>query len=248
MNNLLFKAPLVVGYKGEIGSFILSGLLRIMPKALDIWCFDINETEKERKERIKKADVIFLCVPIEDTIDWLIKYQKFLDDKIVIEQCSLKSFLYDSKRMPIVNGDFAINYYLLSMHVLFRPSSTPNKEDRRIAIIDMKRWKNCFGIFYERTFEYFTDSRIVYFNSIEHHDAVMALNQALLHRTLLILGKMLPGTGETYVAQKVKELYRRIKGGNSGLYAFIQKNKYLPEVLKDFEKEFKNFNIKKEMK
>jgi len=30
------KRPLVVGYKGEIGSFILNGLLRIMPKALDI--------------------------------------------------------------------------------------------------------------------------------------------------------------------------------------------------------------------
>ena len=26
--------PLVVGYKGQIGSFILNGLLRMMPKAL----------------------------------------------------------------------------------------------------------------------------------------------------------------------------------------------------------------------
>ena len=35
MENFPFRAPLVVGYKGEIGSFILQGLLRHMPKALD---------------------------------------------------------------------------------------------------------------------------------------------------------------------------------------------------------------------
>ena len=47
MNN-----PLVCGYKGEIGSFILSGLLKVMPKALDIWCVDVNETESEVIDRI----------------------------------------------------------------------------------------------------------------------------------------------------------------------------------------------------
>ena len=40
----IFKSPLVVGYKGEIGSFILQGLLRTMPKALDILCYDILDT------------------------------------------------------------------------------------------------------------------------------------------------------------------------------------------------------------
>ena len=63
----MFKNPLVVGYKGEIGSFILQGLLKTMPKAKDIWCFDINETEKDKIARIKKADYIFLCVPLQDT-------------------------------------------------------------------------------------------------------------------------------------------------------------------------------------
>lgn len=248
MNNLPFKSPLVVGYKGEIGSFILQGLLRIMPKALYIWCYDINETEKERKERIKKADVIFLCVPIQDTIDWLIKYQKLLTGKTVIEQCSLKSFLYDSKRMPVVKGTFAVSYNLLSMHILFRPSSTPNKENRRVAIIDRKHWKECLGYSHRRILEIITDSKIVYFDDIKHHDIVMAFNQALLHRLILVAGKMLGDLpGETYVTQKIKELYSRIKKGNPDLYAFIQKNKYLPEILVNFEREFRNFNIKKEM-
>jgi hypothetical protein len=65
------KQPLVIGYKGEVGSFVLGGLLRIMPKALDIWCVDVNETKREVEQRIKISDVIFLCVPLQMTLEWL---------------------------------------------------------------------------------------------------------------------------------------------------------------------------------
>ena len=65
------KQPLVIGYKGEIGLFILMGLIKIMAKALDIWCVDINETKEEVEQRIKIADTIFLCVPLETTLEWL---------------------------------------------------------------------------------------------------------------------------------------------------------------------------------
>jgi prephenate dehydrogenase len=83
------KQPLVIGYKGEIGSFILGGLLRLMPKALDIWCTDINETDEEVANRIKVSDVIFLCVPLQLTMSWILKHKLLLKDKILIEQCSL---------------------------------------------------------------------------------------------------------------------------------------------------------------
>jgi prephenate dehydrogenase len=109
------RQVLIVGYKGEIGSFILNGLLRVMPKALDIWCVDVNETEGETVERIKIADVIFLCVPIDVTLEWLVTYKMLLSKKMLLEQCSLKELVYKSKDIEDLD--------IRSMYILFRPSS-----------------------------------------------------------------------------------------------------------------------------
>jgi hypothetical protein len=97
LKGVLMKHPLVVGYKGEIGSFILSGLLRVMPKALNIWCTDVNESDEEVASRIKIADVIFLCVPLQSTLNWLLKFKNLLKDKTIIEQCSLKEGLFENE-------------------------------------------------------------------------------------------------------------------------------------------------------
>jgi prephenate dehydrogenase len=227
-------SPLVVGYKGEIGSFILQGLLRLVPKALNIWCFDINESEREKIARIKKSDLIFLCVPIQETVDWLVKYNKYLKGKTVIEQTSLKSILYKNKKLPIVKG-----YTLLSMHILFRPSSTPNKEDRSVALIDNINWET-----YINDIKIITDtSNIVVFKSWEDHDRSMAYNQALVHRVLLSLGDCLSGIrGETFVSKKVKELVERIENGDKVLYNIIQKNEFLPKKLEEFNQNLKDFD------
>lgn len=235
-NNL---SPLVVGYKGEIGSWILQGLLSLMPKALNIWCFDINETEKEKIERIKKSDIIFLCVPMQDTIDWLIKYKKYLKGKIIVEQCSLKGFLHKTKKLKIGPVFNKSDFILLSMHILFRPSATPNRDDRRVAIIEDYRWD-----------EFIDDIKIitgtknlVYFKTWEDHDRAMAYNQALVHRILLALGDCLSGVpGETYISQKVKELIKRIESGNKILYSLIQQNEFLPKKLEEFNDNLANFN------
>jgi prephenate dehydrogenase len=120
------KQPMVVGYKGEIGSFILNGLLRVMPKALDIWCVDINESDEEVESRIKVADTIFLCVPLQKTVDWLLKFKTLLKDKIIIEQCSLKEWIYNNKSLQGLN--------IKSMHILFRPSQTPDLLDRVVGL------------------------------------------------------------------------------------------------------------------
>src|SRR4051794_16919866 len=111
------QAPLVVGYKGEIGRFILAGLLEDLPKANDIYCVDINNSDDDVRERIERADFIFLCVPLQGTADWLRKYKTCLEGKLVVEQCSVKAFLYE-------NPEFA-DFSFISMHLLFRPSATP---------------------------------------------------------------------------------------------------------------------------
>jgi prephenate dehydrogenase len=234
-----FKSPLVVGYRGEIGRFILQGLLRIMPKASDIWCFDINETEKEKLDRIKKSDTIFLCVPLEETKEWLNKYSSKLGSKIVIEQTSLKDWI-TSKTLNDIN--------LFSMHILFRPSVTPNREDRKVILIRRKSNKYWTYNLQEAVKE-ITDSEIIYIDTQEHHDLLMAYQQALIHRVLLTLEKSIcKFPGETYIGKKVKELVSRIKAGNSKLYSLIQGNEQLPKALREFNKNLKNFNIEEEMR
>jgi prephenate dehydrogenase len=236
MKPIQIKNPLVVGYKGEIGSFILNGLLKVMPKALDIWCVDVNETETEVIERIQKSDTIFLCIPIKNTIEWLLHYHLLLKNRIVIEQTSLKGWLNDKKWF----ADKRLRELdVRSMHILFRPSQTPNICDRKVALITGQT--NCINV---AEIEAITQSSIVWFNSIEEHDKEMAIQQALVHRTLLVLGNALKKChGSTYVSQKVLDLCERIKKGDLDLYKAIQDNKHLNVPLNKFLADFENFKM-----
>ena len=234
MNKQIFKNPLVVGYKGEVGSFLLNGLLRTMPKALNIWCFDINENEHERIERIKKSDYIFLCVPIQDTVKWLIQYKPFLKDKIIVEQCSLKSIIYENKEIKNLN--------YISMHLLFRPSATPNKEDRRCIILNNNKFHkeimslNIIGDFIHEI----TNAEIVWLSDYTEHDKLMAKRQALIHKVILALDKTMEEGTDTYTSSQIRKLALRIKAGNKELYSFIQTNKYLSEALEKFKNNLTN--------
>lgn len=235
----MFKNPLVIGYKGEIGSFILNGLLRTMPKALNILCYDVNEVREEQVERIERADVIFLCLPMEETFKWFDLNRGLLRKKTIIEQCSLKEEIC----LKIKELQKEFGFTLLSMHILFRPSATPNKEDKQVLLIKHLYWNAL-----RKDIEEITNSAIYWCENCKVHDKIMAKQQALVHRVLLSLDKCLYITHETYVTKKVKELVERIKNGDATLYSLIQQNKYLPVVLKDFNRNLKNFNIKKQFK
>jgi prephenate dehydrogenase len=228
------KHPLVIGNKGEIGSFILNGLLRIMLKALDIWCTDIHETDEEVADRIKVSDVIFLCVPLQSTMSWLLKHKQLLKDKILIEQCSLKEWLYNNELIRGID--------IRSMHVLFRPSQTQNLEDRAVAL-----FKGQFDGKMVEIIQKITQSKIVWYNDAKQHDKEMAIQQALLHRTILVLARQLSKcNGSTYISKKVLELDTRIRQGNKDLYQLIQENKYLPEALNRLKTDFDEFNLEEE--
>jgi len=225
------KNPLIIGYKGEIGSFILTGLLRIMPKALNIWCVDTNETEEEVIERIKVSDVVFVCVPMEKTVDWIMQYRNLLRNKIIVEQCSLKEWIYDDPRIR--------NFDIRSMHILFRPSQTPNLEDRKLGL-----FKHQFLEEMPEQLGELTQSQVVWYKGAKEHDKEMAVQQALTHRTLLLLGNALKNcNSSTYISKRVLELSERIKKGNKGLYQLIQGNKYLPEQLEKIREGLENFDL-----
>lgn len=249
---------LVVGYKGEIGLFILMGLLKNVPKALDIWCTDINETEEEIIERIRLSSIIFLCVPMDKTIDWLCKYKDVLKDKIIIEQCSKKTFIY--------NNSIVHDLDIRSMHILYKPSKTPNLDDRFVGLFksqffastapdlgwgskDVLQISDDESIGLGDLITKITQSKLVLYKDHVHHDTEMATQQGLLHRIILLSGRFLKrGQANTYLGRKIIELEERIKSnGNPELYKQIQENEYLPKVLFEFEEEFKNFDINNEL-
>jgi len=89
---------------------------------------------------------------------------------------------------------------------------------------------------------------LIIYKNVEEHDREMAIQQALVHRTLLLLGEVLGNCkGSTFISKKVVGLANRIKKGNLELYKSIQGNKYLSEHLDRLEKGFKEFDIERYM-
>jgi prephenate dehydrogenase len=127
------------------------------------------------------------------------------------------------------------------MHILFRPSQTPNIQDRKIGL-----FKGQFNRKLEKLIADISKAKVVWFKNAKEHDREMAIQQALLHRTILVLGKLFDKcNGSTYVSKKILELRDRICCGNKELYSDIQNNKHLSEQIKVFQKELNNFDINK---
>lgn len=235
------KNPLVVGYKGEIGRFLLNELLNYCPKASNVYCVDVSNTEKEIIERIKFADVIFLCVPIQETIPWVSKYKKHLKSKVIVENTSLKSVLLNSEGKL---KDCFKDINLISIHYLFKPSATPNFADKKCAIIFDELYRNLSVInFISRTVNV-----VHWFKNYAEHDIAMAIEQALVHRVLLTLEKHLDVSPSlygkpvhTYLGSKIKELMMRLKTTDLKLFNIIQNNNYFPTVLEKFKKDLDIF-------
>ena len=170
------------------------------------------------------------------------KYRHLLREKIVVEQTSLKSVVYDHmKKIFAYKADFE----LLSMHVLFRPSATPNRDDRRVALINGAKWSKQELV---TTVEAITQSNIVWFTDHNQHDRIMAYQQALLHRVMLVLNGTIDQFPYTFMSSQVNKLCLRIKAGDVELYKLMQKNKFLPGALKQFNKNLKHFRIQTEFK
>lgn len=233
----MLQAPLVVGYKGEIGRFILACLLEDMPKANDILCVDINNSDEDLLERIEKTDSIFLCVPLQATEAWLQRYHGALKGKLIVEQSSMKAFLYENPRFADLR--------FLSMHLLFRPSATPVEDRRGLVFADrlpcetVQEFDEIAKRVFKTKFEILeSDSGKTY----QLHDRLMARHQALVHRVLLVLADSLDDAGvRTFVGQRVVELADRIRGGDATLYRMIQENPHLASEMESFLEHLRGF-------
>ncbi len=238
------KSPLVVGYKGEIGRFILQGLLYMAPKANNIWCVDVNDSDTDISERIAKSDTIFLCVPMKETVGWLRKWRTQLKDKLIVEQTSLKSVLYDNAWFKKNSQHFNI----LSMHILFKPSATPDPQDRMTILIEKEKWDDNSGVLgfnLANTIQLLCNSCISCYRFWQEHDQAMAVHQALTHRVIINLDHALTqqGSNVTYLGQQVRLLANRIKAGNAEMYKTIQSNPAAKKVVKQFQTDLKGFKL-----
>ena len=165
------------------------------------------------------------------------EHRKQLKGKLIVEQCSLKEWLYTDKLKE---------FNIRSMHILFRPSSTPNLPDRRVGLFE-DQWSHIPEVLSQSDIRKITQSEIVWYKDAKAHDKDMAIQQALLHRSLLVLDRMLVCFcgGSTYISQRVSELADRIRKGNLELYTRIQQNPYEIEVQKTFIKMLEQFDINK---
>ena len=236
----MIRAPLVVGYKGEIGRFILSGFLEHLPKANDIHCVDFNNSEEDVIERIQRADFIFLCVPLEKTIDWIDRYSPHLGDKTLVEQCSVKGFLYENPACEHLR--------ILSMHLLFRPSATPPVDRRGLVFSDRVNPADLEVFRSEIAVALATPMSIVKAEGPDAayvvHDRHMARQQALVHRVLLVLAESIDDPRmQTYVGLRVAELADRIRAGDPVLYRLIQENPFTNEEVASFFDRLQAFRI-----
>ena len=137
------------------------------------------------------------------------------------------------------------------MHLLFRPSGTPNIDDRKCILLSkpLKQRAKFFLSDSEITFfiddtESIVQSEIILNIEQDEHDELMARQMSLVHRVLLTLSECISDRDyNTYIGKRVNELADRIKQGDKKMYEAIQKNKNLSEHLKDFNRELKNFRI-----
>jgi prephenate dehydrogenase len=226
----IFNSPMVVGYKGEIGRFILAGFLEHLPKANDIFCTDVNNSDEDVIERLNRADYLFLCVPLQVTRDWLVRFLPHLGGKVVVEQTSVKSFLYDD---PALEG---ISF--VSMHLLFRPSATP-VQDRSGLLFSGRLTAAELGRFAQAIEKILGTPMTLIEDGVEpahvQHDRWMARQQALVHRVILALADSLSEEAmRTFVGRRVCELADRIRDGDPILYRMIQENSHLKGELASF--------------
>lgn len=235
----MYRAPMVVGYKGEIGRFILSGLLEHLPKANDIHCTDVSNSDEDVIERLDKAHFVFLCVPIQETAAWLRRFGPHLQGKTVVEQCSVKGFLYEDSAFDDLN--------LLSMHLLFRPSGTPVAE-RKGLVFSMRHSAEEIEKFRAEIQETLQTPISLLTPTDEPayvvHDRIMARQQALIHRVLLVLSESLGDESmRTFVGSRVCELADRVRAGDPSLYRIIQQSRYLPDEIAEFESRLRAFTV-----
>ncbi|HUD07102.1 MAG TPA: prephenate dehydrogenase/arogenate dehydrogenase family protein [Candidatus Saccharimonadales bacterium] len=122
----------VIGF-GSFGSFVSS----LVPEGTTIKAFDKNRVRYPRSvtkssfEEVAKCNVIFLCVPISEYKNVLLKLAKIIQsDQLLVDVCSVKLL-----PEQIINSYLPKHSNILFSHPLFGPQSFKSGVDQKNRLI-----------------------------------------------------------------------------------------------------------------
>ncbi|UZR93879.1 prephenate dehydrogenase/arogenate dehydrogenase family protein [Chondrinema litorale] len=210
---------------------------------------DESSQWSSNKELVENSDVIFLSVPITFMQAVIKEIFPYLNQKILIEVCSVKKFIIDEynslqKENPEINVEFH------SFHPMF---------SQRVSSLEGQVFLYCFksndrGFFSAFNQWLIADQAEIFDLDYIRHDKVMGVVQGLNHFNIFVSARALEQAGHNL--GKIKDVssppyriflifFSRYVLQDPALYADIQMyNEFVPEVLAIFKQEVDNlYNI-----
>lgn len=193
-------------------------------------------------ELVRNSDVIFLSVPINSMIEVLNEIYDELENKILVEVCSVKTFLIEE--FERLNKEKNIKFEFHSVHPMFA-QTIKNPKGQGFVFTYSNTKKSEFIKEFRELLE--SKDAILQDMYYKEHDKTMALIQSLNHFNLFVGAKTLKKSGFDFEKHMplcsptyriFTMLFTRFVLQNPKLYAEIQLyNTYSLDVISLFKKE-----------
>mgnify|MGYP001792565572 CR=1 FL=1 len=203
---------------------------------------DDDENKPTNHSLVKNSDVILLCVPITQMQVTLTEIFPHLQNKILLDVCSIKKLVIDKfnelvKEYPDVNPEFH------SIHPMFSQRITSLEGQ---VILQNYSFKDQ-GFFTHFKKWLLADKAKIYELDYIRHDKIMGVVQGLTNFNIFVSARTLEQAGNSLGSIKDFSsppyrifliFFSRYVLQNPSLYADIQmNNEFIPEVLAIFKKE-----------
>ena len=245
----------IIGGSRGIGKFFLDFF---KSKKIEVYFSSKNKPSRNNKlwtnsniDLIKKCDILILAVPIDSMKKTFNDLYNDLENKTLIEVCSVKKFIIDTFKQK--EKKKKINFEFISLHPMFGETTNNLSNKIFIEVYQNKKSKN-----YDKLKQIFKleKSKFLKLNYL-NHDKIMAYIQIYFHLNIFISASIIQNSGfkikmlKDFSSSNYKIFFlilNRYINQNPKLYFEIQTyNSYGKEIFKKFENELKNFkNIIKE--
>jgi len=232
----------VIGGSQGLGSWVVR-FFKELGHTIYFTSTDKESQFRNNRELVANCDIIFLSVPISAMTQVLEDIFPVLDQKIVIEVCSVKKFLIDKyEQLTAVHQNIQCQFY--SIHPMF--AQTVSELEGQVIIFTYS--SHPLSVF-ERWLKdiFLAQKAVLYDIEYKNHDKLMGVVQGLNHFNVFVSAKTL--SNFDYSLDEVKRLssppyrifivfFTRYVLQNPRLYADIQMyNEYILEVLTIFKHE-----------
>ena len=245
----------IIGGSRGIGKFFLDFF---KSKKIEVYFSSKNKPNHNSKlwtnsntDLIKKCDILILAVPIDSMKKTFNNLYNHLENKTLIEVCSVKKFIIDAFKQK--EKKKKVNFEFISLHPMFGETTNNLSNKIFIEVYQNKKSKNYDKL---KKILRIEKSRFLKLNYL-NHDKIMAYIQIYFHLNIFISASIIQNSGfkikmlKDFSSSNYKIFFlilNRYINQNPKLYFEIQTyNSYGKEIFKKFENELKNFkNIIKE--